>query len=264
MPNIEGGRPSRLLRQVRVVLCRPRYGGNIGAAARAVKNMGLGELALVAPGEYHVSESRMFAASAKDVLEAARTFDTLEEALRDQEIVLGTSRRVKSGRSRIMTPREASSHLLGHLGSVGGSGMASLVFGPEDCGLTSEELALCHAVVSIPVDGEYASLNLAQSVMVMAYELRMGADDLPLVRSFGDASSVEISQMIEQMTSVLERSGFFIRNPRERALLHLKEILNHGVKTSQDARIVRGVFRRIVWALEGGKSAKNTGSGEKQ
>ena len=164
-----------------------------------------------------------------------------------------------------MTPREGSNHLLGHLSSSLGSssgsqkeiGTVSIVFGPEDCGLTSEELALCHAVVSIQVDEEYSSLNLAQSVMVMAYELRTGTDDLPLVRSFGGASPGEASQMLEQMTAVLEKSGFFIRNPRERVLLHLREILNHGVKTSQDARIIRGIFRRIAWALEGGENPEN-------
>jgi tRNA C32,U32 (ribose-2'-O)-methylase TrmJ len=144
------------------------------------------------------------------------------------------------------------------LSNGGGSGKTSLVFGPEDCGLTAKELALCHAVVSIPVDDEYGSLNLAQSVMVMAYEIRMGTDDLPLVRSFGDASPDESSQMLEQMTSVLDRSGFFIRNPRERVLLHLREILNHGVNTSQDARIVRGIFRRIAWALENGEGVQSS------
>jgi len=220
--------------------------------------MGLGGLALVAPRKYHVKEARMLAASAKDVLEAAQTFDTLEEALADQDVILGTSRRVKSGRIRIMTPREGSDHLLGNLSSGGGNRTASLVFGPEDCGLTAKELAHCHAVVSIPVDDEYESLNLAQSVMVMAYELRMGTDDLPLVRSFGDASPEESSQMLEQITSVLDRSGFFIRNPRERVLLHLREILNHGIKTSQDARIVRGIFRRIVWALENGEGVQSS------
>jgi TrmH family RNA methyltransferase len=225
--------------------------------------MGLGGLALVSPGNYHVKEARMLAASAKDVLEAAPTFDTLEEALAGQEVILGTSRRVKSGRIRIMTPREGSDHLLGNLCSGGGRGNASLVFGPEDCGLTAKELALCHAVVSIPVDNEYGSLNLAQSVMVMAYELRMGTDDLPLVRSFGDASPDESSQMLEQMTSVLDRSGFFIRNPRERVLLHLREILNHGIKTSQDARIVRGIFRRIAWALENGDGVQSSISQDK-
>ena len=229
--------------------------------------MGLGGLALVSPGKYHVKEARMLAASAKDVLEAAPTFDTLGEALAGQEVVLGTSRRVKSGRIRIMTPEEGSDHLLGNLssggGRRGGSGKASLVFGPEDCGLTAKELALCHAVVSIPVDDEYGSLNLAQSVMVMAYELRMGTDDLPLVRSFGDASPDESSQMLEQMTSVLDRSGFFIRNPRERVLLHLREILNHGVKTSQDARIIRGIFRRIAWALKGGVGVQSSISQDK-
>jgi len=233
------------LDRISVVLCRPRYGGNIGAAARAVKNMGLGGLVLVAPEDYHRAEARMLASNASDVLEGASTFDTIEKAVIGCEIVLATSRRIKSHRLRIMTPRESAGHILGNIGD----GKAAILFGPEDNGLTSEELARCHAVISIPADEKQPSLNLAQAVVIIAYEMRMGVDGLPSVRSFGSASESEIGQMLKQASAVLEKSGFFNRNPKERVLLHLKEIFANGVSTSQDARILRGIFRRIGWAL---------------
>lgn len=251
--------PSGLLSRITFVLCRSRTGGNIGAAARAIKNMGIGRLALAAPEDYHKAEARMLASNASDVLEGASTFETIDDAVADQAIILGTSRRIKSHRLRIMTPREAARYVLGNLGE----GKAAILFGPEDNGLTSEDLAKCHAVISIPVDEKQPSLNLAQAVMVIAYELRMGMDELPSVRSFGDASDLEISQMFEQVSAVLDRSGFFMRNPRERVLLHLKEIFANGVSTSQDARIIRGIFRRIAWALERDESADNIAPGER-
>ena len=247
-----------LLDRISFVLCRPRYGGNIGAAARAVKNMGIGRLVLVAPEDYRVAEARKFASNATDILEGAATFDTIDEAVAGCGMVLGTSRRFKSHRIRIMTPRESAGHILGNMGDD----KAAILFGPEDNGLTSRDLAMCHAVISIPVGEKQPSLNLAQAVMVIAYELRMGVDDLPSVRSFGSASEAEIVQMLAQVSAVLERSGFYIRNPRERVLLHLKEILAKGVNTSQDARIIRGIFRRIAWALDQDESTGNRDSGE--
>lgn len=250
--------PTEPLNRISVVLCRPRIGGNIGAAARAVKNMGIGGLVLVAPEAYHAAEARMFASNALDVLEGASTFGTIEEAVSGCKIVLGASRRIKSHRIRIMTPRESAGYIHGNMEN----GNAAILFGPEDNGLTSEELARCHAVISIPADDQQPSLNLAQAVMVIAYELRMGVDGLPSVRSFGSASESELSQMYKQASAVLEKSGFFIRNPKERVLLHLKEIFTNGVSTSQDARIIRGIFRRIAWELGQEEGADNMDSGE--
>ncbi len=240
------------LERIDIVLNRPRHGGNVGAAARAVKNMGLGGMRLVALEEEVLPEARMLAAHAVDILESARSFDTLDQALAGNDIILGTSRRVKSARMRILTPREAAAYVLENLGS----GRAALIFGPEDSGLMADELSLCHGVVSIPADERCPSLNLAQAVMVLAYDLRMALDGLPSVRSFGSPTDEEKDQMFVQLMSVLERSGFFIRNPREKSALHMREIFSRGVRTSQDARIVRGIFRRIGWALS--RSEKGT------
>lgn len=235
------------LERIFVVLSRPRYGGNIGAAARVVKNMGLGGLVISDAENYLPSEARMMAASAGDVLQAAVITESLASALDAFSLVLGASRRVLSSRQRIMNPGQAA----GFLSREIGDGRAAVVFGPEDSGLTAEELSLCHGIVSIPSDDRYPSLNLAQAVMVMAYELRLTQDEeLLRVRSFGGASGEEYSSMYHQVESVLNQTGFFIRNPKNRVMLHLKEIFAHGIRTSQDARIVRGIFRRISWALK--------------
>ncbi len=247
---------SEVLTRIDVLLCRPRYGGNIGSTARVVKNMGLGGLTLILPDDYMESEARMMAASAQDVLSAAGRAETLEEGLDGYGIVLGVSRRPKSSRLRIMTPREAAKYLARETGPD----RAALLFGPEDSGLASEELSKCQGIISIPANENYPSLNLAQAVMIVAYELRMMLDNEYLsVRSFGEATEDERSKMILQIVSVLERTGFFIRNPKDRAMLHVAQILAEGVNTSQDARIMRGIFRRIAWALENSSDKNDTG-----
>jgi TrmH family RNA methyltransferase len=247
------------LDSIYIVLSRPRYGGNIGAAARAVKNMGLGGMVISGAEDYLESEARMMAASAGDVLQAAVTTDTLTRALDSFDLVLGASRRVKSSRQRIMNPRDAAGFLAREIGD----GRAAIVFGPEDSGLTAEELSMCHGIVSIPADERYPSLNLSQAVMVMAYELRLTQDDEQLrVRTFGEASGEEYHSMLTQVESVLDQTGFFIRNPKKRVMLHLREISTHGIGTSQDARIVRGMFRRISWALKK-EEVEKKGKGQK-
>jgi TrmH family RNA methyltransferase len=220
--------------------------------------MGIGGLAMVAPENYYVSEAKMFASNASDVLEGATTFDTIAEAVSGCGIVLGTTRRIKSHRIRIMTPNEAAAYILKNTGKE----KVAILFGPEDNGLTSEDLAHCHAVISIPADDKQPSLNLSQAVMIVAYELRMAVKGALSVRSFGDASRSEVSQMFDQAMAVLDRSGFFKRNPRERVLLHLTEIFTNGVSTSQDARIIRGIFRAIAWALDQGSRGDETERGE--
>ncbi|GBE14106.1 tRNA (cytidine/uridine-2'-O-)-methyltransferase TrmJ [bacterium BMS3Abin14] len=237
------------LGRIHVVLNRPRYGGNIGSVARAVKNMGLGGLVIAGADDYMESEARMMAASAGDVLESARVCDSLEEAVLPYSVVLGVSRRVKSSRRRIMDPREAARFVIRELDN----GKIALVFGPEDSGLSAVELGMCHGIVSIPAAADYPSLNLSQAVMVLAYELRMNLSESERkVRLFGGPSVDEFQSMLKQVESVLESTGFTINNPVTQVMVHLREILAGGVKTSQDARIVRGIFRRIAWALENG------------
>ena len=126
------------LERIHVILSRPRYGGNIGSVARAVKNMGLGGLVIAGADGYMESEARMMAASAGDVLESARVCDSLEEAVLPYSVVLGVSRRVKSSRRRIMDPRESARFVIRESENE----KTALVFGPEASGLSAEELGI--------------------------------------------------------------------------------------------------------------------------
>ena len=154
---------------IRFVLVAPRHPGNIGATARAMCTMGFEELWLVAPESFPHPEATALAAGALPVLERARVVPTLREAVADCGLVLATSARARGEYYwPACPPREAAPRLL----AAGEEGVAALVFGPERTGLTNEDLALCSGLVRIPSDPAYESLNLAQAVQVLAYELR--------------------------------------------------------------------------------------------
>jgi len=154
---------------VDVVLVRPSRAGNVAAASRAMKNMGLGRLCLVEPPpDLAAPEARALAYGAWDVLDGARVSATLREAVAEATLVVGTSGRPLPS---AWTPRQ-----LAEEGPArAGSGRTALVFGPEASGLRNDELALCHVHVHIPSDAAQPSLNLAQAVLVLAYEIRLSS-----------------------------------------------------------------------------------------
>ena len=153
----------------RIVLVGTQHPGNIGSAARAMKTMGLHDLALVAPERYPDPEAFALSAGASDVLEEATVHATVGEALADCRLVIATTARHRSVPMPELSPREAAARLL----EAAGEGPVALVFGRERTGLENEELQLCHAAVCIPANPAYSSLNLAQAVQVLCYEWRM-------------------------------------------------------------------------------------------
>ena len=159
-----------VLQNIRVVLVNTSHPGNIGGAARAMKNMGLSQLVLVQPEDFPSGEAVARASGATDILDAALVVDTLEEALAGCSVVLGTSARDRRIPWPLLDPRECASTSLEHLGL---GGQVALVFGREYAGLTNEELQRCHFHVHIPSDPEFGSLNLAAAVQVLTYEVRM-------------------------------------------------------------------------------------------
>jgi tRNA (cytidine32/uridine32-2'-O)-methyltransferase len=155
---------------IAVVLVQTSHPGNIGAAARALKNMGISNLRLVAPRtEFPSDEATWRAASATDVLEKARVFDTMNDAVADCGLIIGASARSRRIPWPVLTPRQCANHVV----LDAGKNRVALVFGREDTGLSNEELQLCHYHVQIPANPEYSSLNLAAAVMVVCYEVRV-------------------------------------------------------------------------------------------
>jgi len=153
--------------QVRIVLCRPSHPGNIGAAARAMKTMGLSDLRLVAPEKFPAPEARWMATNAIDVLDQARIHATLAEAISDCIQAFALSARTREWSTPVLDARTAAAR------AAEAGGNVAFVFGNEQAGLTNEEMLACQTLVHIPASPEFSSLNLAQAVQVVAYELFM-------------------------------------------------------------------------------------------
>ncbi|GAB6040506.1 tRNA (cytosine(32)/uridine(32)-2'-O)-methyltransferase TrmJ [Endothiovibrio diazotrophicus] len=228
---------------IRVVLVETSHSGNIGAAARAMRTMGLHELVLVSPRCFPAEEATAMASGADDVLAAARVCGTLAEALEGCTLVLGASARPRSLHWPVVDGREA-----GRL-AVAEEGQAALVFGRERSGLTNEELELCHQLVHLPADPEYSSLNVAAAVQVLAYEVRMaGLERSPAeVRAVKEAPAPaeEVERYFEHLERVLTLTGFHDpANPRQ-LLRRLRLLYARARPTPNEINILRGFLTSI-------------------
>ena len=157
------------LDNIRIVLVNSTHPGNISGVARAMKNMGLSRLVLVAPLNYPHEQARWRAASAEDLLASAVVVDSVEEAIADCQFVVGTSARERRIPWPLLDPRQCA----GRIGSLSDREQVAVLFGREDRGLTNEELQQCNLHLNIPTSDAYSSLNLAMAVQIVCYELRM-------------------------------------------------------------------------------------------
>jgi TrmH family RNA methyltransferase len=234
------------LNTVDVVLVRPARPANVAAACRALKNMGLGPPTLVGASPADVPpEARALAYGAWDVLDAARAVDTLEEAVAGATAVVGTTGRVAPG---AVSARELGARAA----SLAAGGRLALVFGPESSGLTRRELALCHHTVHIPTSPEHPSLNLAQAVLLLAYELRLASLEAVPRPAAGAASAVatagEIEDAIRDLRQALLAVGYLNPANPEAILAELRQVLVRAAVTPREVTLLRGMARQIGWA----------------
>jgi TrmH family RNA methyltransferase len=226
---------------VDVVLVRPRNAANVAAACRALKNMGLRSLRLVGedPGLGR-SEARNLAYGAWDLLDSARFFSGLREAVADATFVAGTSGREDPA---AWSPRRLAAE--GSARAAGGR--MALVFGPEASGLTAEELSWCHARVRIAADPEQPSLNLAQAVLILAYEIRIshGGPEAPAPPR---ASAGELEAALRELEEGLVGIGYLNRDNPGAILAELRLLLARAGPNPREASLLRGLARQIRWA----------------
>ncbi|HEY1929949.1 MAG TPA: RNA methyltransferase [Caulobacteraceae bacterium] len=229
-----------------VILDAPQLAENIGAVARAMANFGLSDLRLVRPRDGWPQPRAWPAASgAESVLEAARVFDTLPQAIADLTLVLATTARPREAVLPVMTPREAAAILAG----LGGEARSGLLFGGERAGLETADVALCQGIITIPVDPARRSLNLAQAVIINAYEWRMTFDDRapqnfppPAPNASGEA----LMGLYGQLEAELETSGFFHPPEKREAMVrNLRAALGKAGFTDQEVRTLRGVVTAL-------------------
>lgn len=231
------------LDHVRIVLSHTSHAGNIGGAARAMKNMGLRDLRLVAPtADYGGEVARARSAGAEEVLAKAIVSSDLDAALAGCALVIGTSARERAIAWPALTPREAALELV-----RAGPGSAALLFGCERSGLSNEELDRCAAVVTIPTDPAFASLNLAAAVQIMAYELYQAAMD-PVSGEPGAepcASNEEVQAMYRHLEQVLIEIAFLDpENPRK-LMRRLMRLFNRTHLDQNEVNILRGILTAV-------------------
>jgi tRNA/rRNA methyltransferase len=235
------------------VLYRPQSPGNIGAAARALKNMGFDDLRLVGRGPLNDREAvKMAVHAADDVLANAKVFPSLEAAVADCSIAVGTTSRRGGYRSRATALRPAASEL----DALASSNKIAIVFGREDRGLTNRELKLCNRLIAIETAPEYPSLNLAQAVMVVAYELMMAVRESAAVAGARRAPQfVEASvsdPMLQRMAEALVSIGFIPDDNPDHIMFAIREIFGRSGLTEREVEILNGMARQMRWVAEGG------------
>src|SRR3990172_1830024 len=231
------------LERVDIVLVRPSRAANVAAACRAMKNMGLRSLRLVgAPRDLDLPETRSLAYGAWEVLDGARGAEDLREGVADSAFVVGTTGRPQPG---AWTPRELGAKA----GRRASGGRLSVVFGPEASGLTRRELEQCHEVVHVPTDPAHPSLNLAQAVLVLAYELRLAALGLGSPVPRGEpASSGALEEAAQDLRRALLEIGHLNHPNPEAILAELRRLLARATPTPREVVLLRGLARQIAWA----------------
>jgi tRNA/rRNA methyltransferase len=234
-----------ILDNIRVVLVEPQHAGNIGGVARAMKNMALSRLVLVNPADHLAMEARMMAMHAFDILQQAQVVGTLSAAVADAGYVVGTTRRLGKSRQAHQTSRSVAPLIL----ELAASNPVALVFGREDSGLTNDELERCHELVCIPAHPTFGSLNLAQAVLLVCYELYVTTASQPLLTPPTLATVVELERLYQRMRVVLRRIGFLHGSSPDRMMGYFRRFFAlHGL-TSRDVKIFLGVFRQIEWYI---------------
>lgn len=245
----------KLLANIRIVLARTSHPGNIGAAARAMKTMGLSQLYLVAPAVFPNSQADAMAASAGDVLARATVCATLAEALADTTLVLGVSARRRDIVADVLTPPEAAIRLL----TEAQASPVALVFGNETSGLSNEELGLCQGLVTINANPDYSSLNLAAAVQVLSYEIRqawLGHASWPQPE-MDAATGDELERFYSHLETTLADLEFLNPGSPSKLMLKLRRLFSRTRLAKEEVNILRGILTAAQETRQAANRARN-------
>lgn len=239
------------LQKITIVLNKPKYSGNIGSVARCAKNMGIERISVVD----HLNPDReemkkMSTHLAADVVDSIRYFDCLDAALANFQYVVGMTARKGAARGAMLSPREAATQLV----DVSQNNEIALLFGPEDTGLTNDDLRFCHAVGTIPTSS-FKSINLSHAVMILCYEIFVAQKDTGEAFAPRLATSAELEGMYSQIRGLLMKIGFLNPQNPENWMMQLRRFLSRTRLRSREVKIIRGICRQMEWYLDKGKTS---------
>jgi len=231
------------LDNVTIVLKGPKFPGNVGSAARCANNMGIGKLIVVGNRDLDDEAVRQMAThESKEIVDGIRHFDTLDEALAGFSWVVGTTARKGSGRGPAVLPRQMAEKIVG----LSQENEIALLFGPEDTGLTNEDLRFCQSVVTIPTAG-FKSLNLSHAAMILCYELFVARmeEENPFPPKL--ASTRELEAMYVALKKILLAIGFFLPENPDYWMMHIRRLFARTTLQAREVKIIRGICRQIEW-----------------
>ncbi len=238
-----------MISNIRIVLVRPRGSGNIGSIARAMKNMGACDLAIVGKARTGSFWARAMAVHGRKILSAASTYTSIREAIADCTLVIGTTCRAGLYRRHSQSPGEVAPAIA----TAARSGKVALIFGPEDHGLSNKDLEHCQLLITIPTHPDYQSLNVAQAAVICLYEIYLASLTPPADRKLVERASAEaVERLFDRMRRSLLRIGFLDSENPEHMLLAFRRILGRAGLEEKDVRILTGLFRQIDWYTDQG------------
>ena len=227
---------------VRVVLCETSHPGNIGAAARAMKTMGVTKLHLVKPKRFPDPEAMWRASRANDVLEHASVDETLDAALHGCAFAVGCTARLRDVAVPAVIAREAAARVI----EIARTQQVALVFGNETYGLTTEQANKCNLLASIPANPEYSSLNLAAAVQVFAYELRMAAAaPAPLEMPAERATHEQVEGFYAHLERAMAETGFLDPEHPKKLMPRLRRLFARAALEPDEVNILRGILKAM-------------------
>jgi tRNA/rRNA methyltransferase len=232
-----------MLSNLRIVMVRPRGSGNIGSVARAMKNVGATQLAIVGTARTQSFWARAMAVHGRDILADAKRYPTIREAIADCSLVVGTTRRSGLYRSHSQTPRQVAPQLV----AAAHHGRVALLFGPEDHGLSNKDLEHCQLLITIPAHPDYPSFNVAQAAVICLYEC-FAASLAPVAQeTMQRAQAEQVERLFDIMRVALLKIGFLDTENPEHMLLAFRRIFGRAGLEDKDVRIFTGMFRQIEW-----------------
>lgn len=235
---------------IRFVLVGSSHPGNIGGSARAMKNMGLESLCLVAPVAFPHPDATARASGADDLLQRAKLCSTLDEAVADCGLVLAASARRRALSWPVLTPRECAARVV----DAARNTPVAIVFGREKTGLSNEEIERCNALVMIPASPSYSSLNLAMAVQIVAYEIRLALGEDTPDEAAGDggkpASAEDLRRLFEHLERVLVKAGFLDPAHPRRLMRRLVRLFQRTGLDHNELNILRGILSAVEAPLD--------------
>ena len=231
------------LDNISIVLLQPRYSENVGAAARAMRNMGIRQLVIVDPQNFDLSKALKLATHfASDIIETSKFYSDLKEALSSFNYVVGTTARLGGQRQVVCTPLTLARNLI----PISVKNRIAILFGPEDKGLSNEDIRYCHALVNIPTT-EFSSLNLAQSVMILCYEIFIAGGEANEEFTPRMASRHELDGMYDQLKDILVRISYINSENPDYWLNHFRRFFTRLQLRAKEVNIIKGLCRQVDW-----------------